>query len=336
MRELVLSSWQQANFLSILLWPLSLVYRVVFVINKALYARGIKAVYQAPVPVIVVGNLTVGGTGKTPMVIYLIEALRSLGYTPGVISRGYHSTAGSSAVTVKPDTPFVDSGDEPAMIVARTQVPMVISGNRRAACEMLLDKSPVDIIISDDGLQHHALARDVEICLLDETTLQRNHFLLPAGPYREPRTRLNSVDLVVVHKSASVEFNRVPDSSADQFFMHLQASAPCSLDARRANHFDIEKLTLAVAGIANPARFFDTCRSLGYTIEEHAFPDHHPFSDDDLTFGQSAQVLMTEKDAVKCVGLNNTNRWFLPVDAKLETGFINALTEKLRFKNSDK
>ncbi len=334
-RELVLRSWQQANLLTVFLWPLSLVYRLLFAFNKTLYSVGLKSAYRAPVPVIVVGNLTVGGTGKTPMVIYLVEQLRARGYSPGVISRGYLASANGGAVTVSVtvDTPIAQSGDEAAMIVRPTQVPMVVSSNRRAACEKLLSHSSVDIIISDDGLQHHALARDVEICLLDETTKQTNYFLLPAGPYRESLARLDSIDLQVIHKPSTQQLNRQSnehESSPNdgQFIMHLRASQPSPLD-EHSGQFNADKTTHAVAGIANPQRFFDTCRSLGYTIEEHAFADHHPFSEGDLDFGVNTQVLMTEKDAIKCANFNNSGRWFLPVEAKLGIGFVHALIEKL-------
>jgi len=331
-RELVLRSWQHANWLTVLLWPLSLVYGAVFAVNRSLYRLGIKSSYKAPVPLIVVGNLTVGGTGKTPMVIFLIEQLRAKGYSPGVISRGYHGDAAAIAVQVKPDSLVSEVGDEPAMIVHRTQVPMVISANRRAACEMLLKSAKIDIIISDDGLQHHALVRDVEICLLDATTNHTNRYLLPAGSYRESSTRLDSVDFVVEHQSISANMlSRRPGS----FSMQLEASEPTPLKMREkndneTNNFDAARLTHAVAGIGNPQRFFDTCLNLGYTIKEYRFPDHYRFSDSDLDFGPSAQILMTEKDAVKCARLDNTNRWYLPVDAKLETGFIEALIEKLK------
>lgn len=333
-QKLITDSWQKANFLTVILWPLSLIYRVVFKFNKALYDVGLKSIYTAPVPVIIVGNLTVGGTGKTPMVIYLIEQLRLQGYSPGVISRGYHANALEGVVSVTSDTPITKSGDEAAVIVKRTQVPMVVSANRRAACEILLKEFSVDLIISDDGLQHHALARDVEICLRDETTTRSNHCLLPAGPYREPQTRLSTVDLLVTHRKASSEANDSSEETDKHFTMYLSASEPLSLNRTTSENsvstkFDTGKLTHAVAGIANPQRFFDTCKSLGYTIEEHAFADHHPFTEGDLNFGEAAQVLMTEKDAVKCAKLSNANHWFLPVDAKLEAGFIDALVNKL-------
>jgi len=337
-RQLITDSWQKANLLTVMLWPLSLIYRAAFALNKNLYRVGLKSIYRAPVPLIVVGNLTVGGTGKTPIVIYLIEQLRLHGYTPGVISRGYHGNTVEGVQSVKPDTPIIESGDEPAMLMRRTKAPIVIGANRQAACEMLLDEFSVDVIVSDDGLQHHALARDVEICLRDMTTPQTNHYLLPAGPYREPRTRFETIDLLVTHQPATNEFNGELSSNTGgidkEFTMYLDASAPISVNSfagngSTANGFDTNKLTHAVAGIANPQRFFDTCRSLGYTIEEHGFADHHAFSASDLNFGEAAQVLMTEKDAVKCVNFNNASFWFLPVNAKLENGFIDAVLKKL-------
>ena len=337
-RKIITDSWRKPNLLTVIFWPLSLIYRAAFLTNRVLYNVGLKSIYKAPVPVIVVGNLTVGGTGKTPMVVYLVEQLRAQGYSPGVISRGYHGSSTDGVISVEADTPISKSGDEPAMIVQRTQVPMVIGANRRAACEMLLSEFSVDVIISDDGLQHHALARDVEICLSDMTTKQTNYCLLPAGPYREPRSRLKTVDLLVLHQAAAREADKEPSSKdriiGQQFAMHLDASKPVSVGSHNAveselNDFESDKVTHAVAGIANPQRFFDTCRRLGYTIEEHAFADHHVFLEGDLNFGAAAQILMTEKDAVKCVKFKNASHWFLPVNAKLEAGFIDALVKKL-------
>ena len=334
-RKLVIASWQNVNWLTVLLLPLSLVYWLVFSINKALYAMGLKQVHKVSVPVIVVGNLTVGGTGKTPMVIHLFEQLRDHGYSPGIISRGYQSSAGDDPLIVRPNTPVGRAGDEAAMIVRRTQAPMVVCADRRAACDILLDEFSVDIVISDDGLQHHALARDVEICLIDSTTTQNNKWLLPAGPYREPLSRLDSFDFLVRHQALNNDISTEEKLASNLFSMQLEASAPISLNSlsgidQQVNEFDATKSIHAVAGIANPRRFFDTCRSLGYTIVENAFADHHAYTEDDLNFGESAQILMTEKDAVKCVEFKNPRHWLLPVDAKLQVGFIEAVVKKLK------
>ncbi len=319
-RDHLLKSWQQANGLSVALWPLSLLYRLVFSANRFRYRIGLAKSYRAPVPVIVVGNLSVGGTGKTPLVIFLVNALREAGYKPGVISRGYGGQAKQYPLEVGADTPVTYSGDEPALIVRRTAVPMCVGPDRKASIEYLLERHELDLIISDDGLQHHALQRDIELCIVDKTSLQKNSYLLPAGPWREPLTRLNSVDLVVYHGDS--------DTQEKQISMQLMPAQPLPVLADSKAIFDSSKPIQAIAGIGNPQRFFDTCVQLGLKIDAHAFPDHHKFLKEDIEFGET-QVLMTEKDAVKVREIADHRHWYLPVDAKLSAGFIDRLIEKL-------
>lgn len=315
-RDSLISSWRKPNALTVLLWPLSLLYRALFVVNRSLYRLGIKRVYRAPVPVIIIGNVTVGGTGKTPLVIFLVEALREHGFKPAVISRGYAGHAPEYPLLVTSQTPVEYCGDEPTLIVRRTKVPMCVGPNRKSAIELLLDTHDVDVIISDDGLQHFALARDLELCLVDDTSPLANSHLLPAGPYREPAYRLSTVDFVIRH------------GGNDGICMELVATSPKPLVTSDAV-FDSSKKIHAVAGIGNPQRFFDTCRRLGLTIEPHSFPDHHAFSLSDIDFGDSL-VLMTEKDAVKCQAFADERHWYLPVDAKLNAGFTDALIAALK------
>ena len=317
-RDSLINSWNQPNFLTILLWPLSLLYRGLFAIRRQLYKLGALNRYTAPVPVIVVGNITVGGTGKSPLVIYLVEQLRNAGYKPGVVSRGYGSAAQHYPYSVTSTSSVLEAGDEPLMIVKRTQVPMVIGSDRGAAIEMLLQDQSIDIVVSDDGLQHLALQRDIELCLVDATSKQSNTCLLPAGPYREHRSRLSSVDFVIHHGGDSQEAT-----------MHLVASNPVSVLGHSSNSdpkvFDSGSHVHAVAGIGNPQRFFDSCEELGFSITPHAFPDHHKFELSDLDFSDQLPVLMTEKDAVKCRQFAQPNHWYLPVNAKLSAGFENTL-----------
>lgn len=331
-RDNLLKSWQRANALTLILWPLSLVYRAIFFIRKKSYQCGLLASYKAPVPIMIVGNLTVGGTGKTPLVIHLVSVLRDLGYKPGVISRGYHGEAKQYPYSVEIDSLVSESGDEPALIVRRTQVPMVVGPNRRANIEQLLSQNAVDIVISDDGLQHFALQRDIELCLIDETTILSNTCLLPAGPYREPLSRLNSVDLIIKHQQKTVGESAV--NASNVFAMSLKASEPQKVvdadDSIRI--FDKQASIHAVAGIGNPQRFFSTCEQLGLDFESHSFADHHQFDAQDLEFGDQRAVLMTEKDAVKCAGFDNDRLWFLPVDAELSAGFEDALSKLLNRK----
>lgn len=339
LQKALMRSWQKSNWLTVMLWPLSLLYRCLFVVREQLYKRGVLKRFTAPIPVIVVGNLTVGGTGKTPMVIHLVECLREMGYKPGVISRGYGGRAPAYPLLLDAATPVENCGDEPALIVKRTGVPMVVGPDRAADINLLLNSADIDVIVSDDGLQHLALNRNIEICLIDETSVHKNKCLLPAGPWREPISRLNSVDLVVRHKATTSPAQSAQSQfSSTQFSMCLVAEEPQPVnrhpqleDESQTNPaiFDTSKRLHAVAGIGNPQRFFDTCRELGLSFEEHSFADHHQFSAADLEFGDSLAVLMTEKDAVKCQSLAKPTHWYLPVDAKLSDGFVVALSKCL-------
>ena len=325
-RSAIETSWRVPNLLTVLLWPLSLLYRTLFLIKQSAYQLGLLKIYRAPIPVLIVGNLTVGGTGKTPLVIYLVEELRRQGYKPGVISRGYGGKADSYPYIVKADSPVKQSGDEPALIVRRTGVPMVVGADRQASIECLLKHSEIDIIISDDGLQHFALHRDIELCLLDATSPSQNKQLLPAGPYREPLSRLKSVDLIVEHGLTEDAAGGV----GNRFAMNLSPSEPKPVNssvasvANSVNSFDSNQAFHAVAGIGNPDRFFNTCRALGYKFTEHVFDDHHDFTDQDISF-TDGQTLMTEKDAVKCQAFADQRHWYLPVDAKLSDQFNSQL-----------
>jgi len=323
-KKSLLKSWTKPNGLTGLLRPFSMLYSGAFALRKSAFERGVLARYQAPVPVVIVGNLTVGGTGKTPLVVHLVEQLREQGFTPGVISRGYSGEADSYPLLVDQDTPVAQSGDEPALIVQRTQVPMAVGPDRRASIELLLESHGIDLVISDDGLQHLALERDVEICLIDDTSPQQNQNLLPAGPYREPLSRLMSVDFIVRHGGEV-------GNAENQFTMHLKAGAPLAVRPDCNAVFPADSSFHAIAGIGNPQRFFDTCEELGYSIIPHSFADHHHFSLSDITFSDKP-VLMTEKDAVKCGEIANETHWYLPVNAALSNGFINAVVGKIKQK----
>lgn len=319
-RRYLLDSWQQPNWLTVVLWPLSVFYRGLFALRRWCYGKGIFSSYRAPVPVLVVGNLTVGGTGKTPLVIYLVELLRANGFTPGVISRGYAAKAPEYPLDVTVNTEPSECGDEPALIVRRTKVPMVVGPNRRQSIERLVAQHDIDIVVSDDGLQHLAMQRDVEVCVVDGAAANQNRYLLPAGPYRESLSRLASVDLIVHHGASR--------DSARGFAMTLKASLPKPLVENSPLSFNYSGQLHAVAGIGRPQRFFDTCEALGLKITPHHFSDHHQFCADDLAFG-SASVLMTEKDAVKCAKFATDKHWYLPVNAKLSDEFTTNLITKL-------
>ena len=323
-REQLLKSWQQPNTLSILLWPLSQLYRLLFWARSVAYQSGLLNSYRASVPVIVVGNITVGGTGKTPMVIYLVELLRQHGYRPGVISRGYSGSSQSYPLSVVTSTPVTDCGDEPALIVKRCRVPMVVGADRSASITKLLADSEIDIIISDDGLQHLALQRDLEICIEDMTNASQNSYLLPAGPYRESNARLSSVDMRVQH------FSGEPANSTEHGYqMSLTAGGPQPLLINQNSEWQANVTIHAVAGIGNPQRFFNTCRALGLDIIEHTFADHHQFRASDIEFDDELPILMTEKDAIKCLKFASPRHWYLPVNAKLDNSFDQQLLHKL-------
>lgn len=324
-RESLLNSWQRPTILTWLLWPLSIIYRVIFYLRGLAYKYGVIKSYSAKVPVIVVGNITVGGTGKTPMVIYLIELLLKHGFKPGVISRGYSGSSELFPLTVSLDTPASICGDEPALIVKHTNAPMVVGADRSATIEKLLREFEVNVIISDDGLQHLAMQRDVEICLEDLTTSADNQFLLPAGPYREPISRLQTVDLHVQHID-SVDLV----ANEPSYAMKLVADQPVSLIENNTDGWSSDNKIHAIAGIGNPQRFFNTCRALGMDIIEHVFPDHYEYTADDIEFNDDLPILMTEKDAVKCANFANQRQWYLPVNAKLSSNFDEHLLNLLK------
>ena len=341
MRQALQNSWQQPNLLTVLLWPLSLLYRLGFLLKKGAYRLGVCRAYRAPVPLIVVGNITVGGTGKTPLVVHLVEQLRLLGYTPGVISRGYGGQSDTYPLWVTQDTPAEVAGDEPVLIQRRCNVPLVVGPDRRADIELLLKSGSVDIIVSDDGLQHFAMGRDIEICVVDASRPQSNQHLLPAGPYREPLSRLQSVDMLVTHRKPgwSDDAQQGTDNQdTETIVMSLQASDPLPLIQSEQQALDTSQGLHAVAGIGNPQRFFHSCREQGWQIVEHAFEDHHRYSASDLLFGDSLPVIMTEKDAVKCKKIATEAHWYLPVSAKMSASFnrkLALLLERLATPNAE-
>lgn len=269
------------------------------------------------VPVIVVGNLSVGGTGKTPFTIWLVEHLREWGWKPGVISRGYGGHAHRYPLRVTPQTSPAECGDEPALMARRLQCPLAVAPRRLDAARLLIDEGGIDILVADDGLQHYALPRDLEICVIDGARGLGNGALLPAGPLREPPVRLREVDLVVVNGGGWTPAEPIAAQSVD---MRLEGGEavnlvdgtrkPLSAFAGRSAH--------ALAGIGHPQRFFSALRAQGVLVIEHAFADHHAYSARDLAFGDALPLLMTEKDAVKCATFALPHHWVVPVSARLD------------------
>ena len=317
--------WYGRHPLTALLLPLSWVYRLALACRKAMYAAGVLPVRRLAVPVIVVGNLTVGGTGKTPLVIWLARYLQSLAYKPGIISRGYAGTPEKRPRRVEPGSDPGLVGDEPVLLAQRTGCPVMVAPDRVKAAQELLQQTDCDILLSDDGLQHTSLGRDIEIAVIDGARRFGNRHCLPAGPLREPLTRLNSVDLIVAGGKAA----------AGEFLMEYTGMTAKSLDGRQErelSHFRQETVH-AVAAIGNPERFFPLLRQNGINIEQHVFPDHYGFRQSDLEFSDSGAILMTEKDAVKCRHLALENAWYVPIDVNLPETFgrkLRLLLEEVR------
>jgi tetraacyldisaccharide 4'-kinase len=287
--------------------PLALGYRAIASSRRFLYARGLLNAQRLPCPVIVVGNVTAGGTGKTPLVIWLAVHLQALGAHPGIVTRGYSgSERGVRLVEASDDPGRV--GDEAVLLARRTRVGVAVGRDRPAAARCLL-AAGCDVILSDDGLQHHALARDCEIVVVDGARHFGNGRLLPAGPLRETPARLRDADAVVVNG-----FGAPLDRGLK---MRLEATAAVSLhDGTRKSLAAFSGVSVhAVAGIGNPDRFFAMLRRHGIEVTEHALADHARITPADILFADRKIVLMTEKDAVKCTGLGDDRHWYVPVDA---------------------
>jgi subfamily B ATP-binding cassette protein MsbA len=286
--------------------------------------------WHAPVPVIVVGNINVGGTGKSPLVLWLVEQLTAKGFQPGVVSRGYGGSAIDYPLEVTPNTDPAESGDEPLMISRRSMVPVVVDPDRVAAVGYLLEHHGCDVVVSDDGLQHYRLYRDVEIAVVDGQRGLGNGRCMPAGPLRESAERLDEVDFVVSNGPSEVGGNNVEMSIEATNVVNLHTDEKIAVDQQ------VFMRVHAVAGISNPQRFFDDLRRLGYEIIEHPFADHHKFQIADLDFGDDLPILMTEKDAAKCRTLVNvsTSCWFLEVTANLPETFLDNVVIKIT-NNSD-
>ena len=314
--------WYQRKLTAALipLLPLSLVFSVLVALRRVLYRSGFLSSRALPVPVIVVGNLTVGGSGKTPLVLWLVKELRAQGWRPGIISRGYGAEQ-DGVCEVDSNSASAWVGDEPLLLARRSAVPVFVGRDRLAAGESLLAAHPeCNVIVSDDGLQHYRLQRRIEIAVFDGR-VAGNRWMLPAGPLREPLSRLSMVSAVVWNSLPAVrDAAHGALSHPAQFAMRLEATDFVSLnDAERfcsADELRGRRL-YAMAGIGDPSRFFNQLTAMGLVFEAHAFPDHHVYCTDDLLFAGDGVLLMTEKDAVKCAALHLPDAWVLPVEAQL-------------------
>ena len=316
------SLWYRRNPWVWLLYPLTGLFWLISHTRRALYTNGILARFRPEAPVIVVGNISVGGTGKTPLVIWLVQMLREAGFRPGVVSRGYGGKAASYPLRVTAEMAASVCGDEPKLIAERCQCPVVVAPQRVAAVKALLATGEVDIVVCDDGLQHYALARDIELVVVDGERRYGNGHLLPMGPLREGLWRLGHVDAVICNGGLP---------AVGEYAMRLEAEAPRPLDPDSQATLAVGEVD-ALAGIGHPPRFFKTLQQAGFSLQQAvAFADHQEYDAESLR-AQFAErpLLMTEKDAVKCRAFARDNWWYLPVTASLSRSLQDLIINKLK------
>jgi tetraacyldisaccharide 4'-kinase len=313
--------WYRRGVLAWMLWPASLLFRASATVRRLLYRMRLLSSVHPGIPVIVVGNLVAGGSGKTPLVLWLAELLKAKGWSPAIVSRGYGARVQAPREVTIVSEP-AEVGDEPILLARRSGCPVWVGPERAAVIAALRVQHPgVDVVILDDGLQHYRLRRDLEIAVVDARGFG-NGFMLPAGPLREPVSRLRSVDAIVSHGNAPVRgfAMRLAGESLHRMTDARERRAAASFAGQRVH---------AVAGIGDPNRFFLHLVALGVKPVPHPFPDHHPFTARDLEFGDEAPVLLTEKDAVKLRHAARPNWWVLPVTAQLDPAFGDWLLGRL-------
>ncbi|KML67549.1 tetraacyldisaccharide 4'-kinase [Pectobacterium peruviense] len=316
--------WSGQSRLYWLLLPLSWLYGLITFLIRQSYQLGWRKSWRSPVPIVVVGNLTAGGNGKTPVVIWLVEQLQRRGYRVGVVSRGYGGKAECYPLLLDESVTTAQAGDEPVLIFQRTGAPVAVAPRRGDAVSELLTRHTLDVVITDDGLQHYALARDIELVVIDGMRRFGNGWWLPAGPMRERESRLASVDAVIVNGGVP-QTNEIGMTLTAGMAVNLLSGESCPLSQLH----DV----VAVAGIGHPPRFFATLRDAGVNIaREVAFADHQSYQPEQLeslTRDATQPLLMTEKDAVKCKAFAQDNWWYLPVDAVLAEPLGTQLLDKL-------
>jgi tetraacyldisaccharide 4'-kinase len=315
--------WYGGHWLSHLLLPLAWLYAGVVGLRALAYRRGWLKSHRLEVPVIVVGNLTVGGTGKTPLVLWLVDFLRRRGRRPGIVIRGYGAAARDWPRLVPADGDPFELGDEPVLLARRGGVPVAAGPDRVAAARLILGRGGCDIIVADDGLQHYRLRRDLEIAVVDAARGLGNGRCLPAGPLRETASRLGKVDLVVCNGGpcAGGEIMTLEPGQLVSLRDSGRTRDPAALRGRRVT---------AVAGIGNPARFFALLRRFGLHLDERPYPDHHRFTAEDAAGWPAGPVIMTEKDAVKCAAFAGEDHWYLPVEAVAAPALEGQLSQALK------
>jgi tetraacyldisaccharide 4'-kinase len=322
--------WYRISPLHLLLLPLSLLFNFIISVRRQLFRHGLLSSVKLPVPVIVIGNITVGGTGKTPLTLWLAEQLLAHGWHPGIISRGFGGSGQHPQEVLSISNPDA-VGDEPTLMAQRQLCPVWVGRDRPATALALLLKHPeCDVILSDDGLQHYRMQRDVEIVVIDGERRFGNGFLLPAGPLREMPSRLRSVDAVVINGGSGMTVENT--SPGKKYWMQLEGIHFYNLlnpeiTATAADF--VGQCVHAIAGIGHPERFFLHLKKLGMTVQTHAYPDHHRYSPGDLDFVGANALLMTEKDAVKCVSFADEKCWVLRVEAHLDTALTRLILNKI-------
>ncbi len=318
-RKLLVRSWYAPTWATALLMPVSFLYRLFIAARHLLYKSGVLTVRDFDVPIVVVGNLTVGGTGKTPLLIHLAKQLVAHGYKPGVVSRGY-GAKGSYPVRVTPNTEVLRSGDEPLLIARSINVPVVVDPDRVNAVSEVLKTGSIDIVLSDDGLQHTRLGRQLEIVVIDGKRGLGNGLLLPAGPLRESPKRLDTVNVVVRHGGKP---NPGESSMATSLgtVVNINDGRESSLGAFK------QKKCVVITAIADPERFYQQLSEEGLQFERIEFLDHHYFSLEDLQNYQDSTVLMTEKDAVKCQTLAGQDWWQVSQEVRTDGGVVESVLQ---------
>ena len=324
-------AWYNKSLWLWLLWPLSLITRKVSERRLKRFLDGDLKSWNPSVPLIVVGNIVAGGTGKTPFVIWLTKKLTELGYKPGVISRGYGGRSKKYPLVMEESTRARISGDEPRLIYQNTKVPVYVAPNRVDAAKQMIAETDCNVIISDDGLQHYQLGRDIEVVIFDGSRGLGNELCLPAGPLREQVERINFVDFIISSNSSlfndEIQENAVMEYEATEW-VRLSDQKSVALEA-----WPLGKLIHGVAGIGNPSKFFSMLKDLDFKVIEHSFPDHYQYTENDLTFSQQLPIIMTEKDAARCHKINVKNIWVLKIEAKLPEELILQLVKKIKDKN---
>ena len=318
----VVDSWYKKSLWLYLLYPFSLLFSYLTSRRRRKYIKNKEISYKSDIPIIVVGNLTIGGTGKTPLVKYIANELANKGYKPGIVSRGYGGKF-KETLQVTDETSVKETGDE-AQILSKLNFPFYIDRNRVRAVKKLTKDHDCDVIISDDGLQHYKMGRHIEIAVIDGKRRFGNNLTFPAGPLRESKNRLNSVDFIVNNSGPTEEDEYLMNISPSNF-VHLKSGKSYSID-KWPMHNQIH----AVAGLGNPGRFFDLLDKLGFDSIRHPFPDHHNFSSSDIFYLDHLPIVMTEKDASKCKDFDNNKIWYLTIDADVTNKFIDKLDKKLK------